>query len=221
MLPSNISKKFMPGDNNLYTDEALYSVTQTEQSQWLATLIHILVPKLNWIVDANASVGGNTWSFSKHAKKVTAIELQKKHYDMLIHNMKSYNNIEFLNMNCVEFLMNMKNIPDVVFLDPPWGGINYKDQKTVKLGYSYESKDVPLNTVIRYCNKVQLVVLKLPRNYDIQSLEEVKRQISVVDVKDNNNKILYKIVFISDIKLPRIEVPKFERISYREYLGKK
>ena len=50
---------------------------------------------------------------------------------------------------------------DIVFIDAPWGGVNYKYKKTIKL-YLSQKCIVKLSNLI----KSKLVVLKVPINYN-------------------------------------------------------
>lgn len=127
-----------------------------------------------YITDATAGVGGNTISFGMNYGHVTSIEINELRYNYLINNINIYNlkNIISYNDNSVSLLKYIEK-QDVVFIDPPWGGKEYKNYKKLKLNLS----SVPIEDI---CNDLmdkninlcvpKLILLKLPCNYDIKHL---------------------------------------------------
>ena len=85
------------------------------------------------ITDGTACIGGDTLSFSREFKSVNAIEFDKTRYEYLKHNMKLFNcnNITFYNDDYLNLYKSLKQ--DVIFLDPPWGGPDYKNKKSLTL----------------------------------------------------------------------------------------
>ena len=67
---------------------------------------------------------------------------------------------------CDDFTNYLKNIKhfDAVFLDPPWGGNGYKAFDKLPL---YLSKLKLVEVVNKLKNKTDLIILKVPFNYDI------------------------------------------------------
>lgn len=117
------------------------------------------------ITDGTAGVGGNTLSFEKHFYKVNAVELDKVRFEYLVHNMKVYNSnaTEFYNKDYTSIYLQLTQ--DVVFLDPPWGGPQYKSHEQLLITLS----EVPLETIIKNLlshKKAAVVVVKLPLNYN-------------------------------------------------------
>ena len=53
---------------------------------------------------------------------------------------------------------------DVVFMDPPWGGSNYKLHTNLRLNMG--AKPIEFLTHETFANGTMLVCLKLPMNYD-------------------------------------------------------
>lgn len=126
------------------------------------------------VIDATAGVGGNSISFGMNFSFVYAIELEKLRCKYLKNNIDVYdlNNVKPLQGDCIEVLKKI-NIQDVVFIDPPWGGKDYKLHKKLRLSLSDK-------TIEQFCNELfhsdeyicnpEIVVLKLPNNYDIHYL---------------------------------------------------
>ena len=52
-------------------------------------------------------------------------------------------------------------------MDPPWGGRDYKKYKALRLSIgSMYIEDIVLSLLNNKCNGVELIVIKLPNNYD-------------------------------------------------------
>lgn len=183
-------------------DDSLTFITIREIADLTSKIIcHHLIkfninPQKIKIIDYTAGVGGNVLSFSKYFNKVYAVEIDKKRYDYLINNINVYefNNIICINDSCINF--NEKSLidinPNVIFIDPPWGGNNYKSSDSLKLKLDdvnvetivvdifsklYENIIKNDNLTIEINNKKyyktnifnnKFVVLKLPKNYDIE-----------------------------------------------------
>ena len=147
-----------------------------------------LDPKNTFITDATAGVGGNVISFAKHFKWVHAIEIDKLRVDYLINNMNVYNlkNFQPINGDCIKELVKIKR-QEVVFLDPPWGGRNYKKFKTLRLSVSNMSIE-SLCEMIFDKNQMRcvpkIVMLKLPLNYDVKhfSMKMKGKYIETIDI---------------------------------------
>jgi len=193
--------------SKLKIDEESFSyITVREIADMISKIIsyHLLYFNLNpqkmTIIDYTAGVGGNVLSFSKYFNHVYAIEICEERANYLENNINVYGfkNITVINKSAIDFNreeMIEKN-PNVIFMDPPWGGNDYKNSDTLllKLGsksveeligeiiiiYSeYYKKQVEYNTIksLNFNNK--LIVLKLPKNYDIEYFYNYIKKISV------------------------------------------
>jgi 16S rRNA G966 N2-methylase RsmD len=194
-------------------DESLTYITIREIAELTSKIIchHLIKYNLNpqkvKIIDYTAGVGGNVLSFGKYFSKVYAIEIQKNRYDCLKNNVDVY---EYKNVLCIndssinfnnKFLIDVN--PNVVFIDPPWGGNNYRETECLrlKLGdvaiedlvidifsklYEHTIKNdkltIEVNNKKIYRQNIfhnKFVILKLPKNYDIEYFYET--------IKKNNN----------------------------------
>lgn len=124
------------------------------------------------IIDATAGVGGNTISFSDKFKHVIAIEIDQERFNYLLNNVSVYHmiNVTLYNNDCMKIIPNLTD-NDVIFIDPPWGGKSYKSHNKIRLTLGDDSiEDICLQLLD--CNKMKiiprLIVLKLPKNYDLQ-----------------------------------------------------
>lgn len=194
-------------------DESLSYITIREIADLTSKIIchHLIKYNLNpqkvKIIDYTAGVGGNVLSFSKFFNKVYAVEIHKNRYEYLKNNVDVY---EYKNVLCIndssinfnnKFLVEIN--PNVIFVDPPWGGNTYKETDSLRLNlgdvsietlvidifsklYEHTIKCNILTTEVNnkkiYRQNIfhnKFIVLKLPKNYDIEYFYET--------IKKNNN----------------------------------
>lgn len=157
-------------------NESLCYISLREHAESITKIILNHVKLLNLgsaknltITDATAGVGGNTLSFASTFKSVNAIELDKDRALMLRNNVDvyEYNNVIVINDDCVNILKDINS--HIVFIDPPWGGSDYKNFKTLRLTLSGVSIEKLINRVLKR-DLPKIIVLKLPKNYDINYL---------------------------------------------------
>lgn len=159
-------------------DDSIHYISVREYAQKITSIIEYHLSELgiknnNAIVtDATAGVGGNAISFGMKFKYINAIELDKTRSDYLINNLKVYdlNNVNVIGGDCTKVLTTIDN-HDVIFIDPPWGGKNYKNYDYLRLTLS----NIPIENI---CNGIMnekwmncvpsIIVFKLPSNYDIK-----------------------------------------------------
>ena len=144
----------------LYYD-TFYSITYNEEGINLVNIIKKYFPNINTIVDANANIGGSTIILAHYFDKIKSIEIETERYLFLVNNIKVYKlkNIETLNMDYNDY---KRENNELVFFDPPWGGIFYKVEKNLELflGSVNIKKYLVKNTVI-----------KVPYNYNLKGIK--------------------------------------------------
>lgn len=148
-------------DSYNYITNKYYSTKITNIIIYHMKLIN-LYPKTCSIIDATAGVGGNTLSFANYFKKVYAIEIDKSRSSMLENNISIYNftNIQVINNDFTTIYNNISS--EIVFIDPPWGGKDYKKYYRLQLSLSgITIEDLCIQITAR------IIVLKLPLNYDL------------------------------------------------------
>ena len=113
------------------------------------------------ITDATAGVGGDTLSFSSSFKYINAIEKCHNNYRLLNLNCSriGVTNVMLYNIDCLHIIKNLKQ--DIIYFDPPWGGVGYKDKKNLRLYIS----GIPIDVVINeFLDSNVLIFFKLPFN---------------------------------------------------------
>lgn len=166
-------------------DVALFSITPAPiadiMSREIASLKDIHPEKLGRlpvITDGCACVGGNVISFAccKLFSKVIAVEFDEIRKNMLLHNVGVVDEIvrphmaavEIYNESYVDAMLRLEQ--DIVFLDPPWGGPDYKDAALVRLFLGGKH----LATIIAALRNTstKYVVFKAPTNFDIDDMRQ-------------------------------------------------
>jgi hypothetical protein len=59
---------------------------------------------------------------------------------------------------------------DIIFIDPPWGGKNYKSIDKINISIDEYTLEDICNHLIKN-SLAKLIVLKLPKNYNFEQLE--------------------------------------------------
>jgi len=158
---------------------SLFSVTPARQADEMTKILLSLpgISSESTITDGTACVGGNTVSFARFFAHVNAVEMDAKRCDMLINNVEVCRKharakggdfpafVKFFSENSLDLIPRLRQ--DIVFLDPPWGGKDYKSKTTVPLFLSSK----PIHEVVIYCLRhTKYVALKLPKNAELMQL---------------------------------------------------
>lgn len=161
-------------------EESIHYISFRDHAKKISLLISHHLKQFNInpddciITDCTAGVGGNSISFAMHFKYVYAIELDKVRANYLENNINIYNlqNIKVYNDNCLNLVDKITN-HNVVFIDPPWGGKGYKEVDNLRLTLSNVKIESVCNSLLKGVSvkkSPELIVLKLPKNYDLMYL---------------------------------------------------
>lgn len=164
------------------TNISIYSTTPWRESKYITQSIinqikHLNKPKnpsidlSKWtITDATSNVGGNTISFfMKGFGRVNAVEIDKLTCDILKNNLTVYG-YSTNNVYCTDYLdIYLKLTQDVVFIDPPWGGPDYKKAKVLDL-FLGKTNLIDICYDLMDKSKTKMIVMKLPINYNLPAL---------------------------------------------------
>jgi 16S rRNA G966 N2-methylase RsmD len=191
------------------TNIGLYSITPYIEANNITQLIvknfDIYFEHQIWITDATANVGGNSISFwLSKTFSVRSVEIDPLTCDILRNNLKVYN-LPTDYVVCNDYTKIYKERrnkegkearyarEDIVFLDPPWGGSNYKSKVNLDLFLG----DMNIIDICYDLFENELVdmgiVLKLPLNYNLEGLKERMEETKLY--KDNNMKIITNEIY--------------------------
>src|SRR3989338_5477557 len=92
------------------------------------------------IIDCTGGVGGDTIAFCQVFDNVVSIELDQKRFEVLKHNVEEYKfkNVNIINGDSLLIVPKLAFI-DIIYIDPPWGGRDYKLKETLKLEFGSQS----------------------------------------------------------------------------------
>ena len=175
-------------------EEAFYSVTDQYTADKISKEIKKLCPDIKCITDGTACIGGNTYSFSKYFEKIYAIEMDKMKCDYLKYylDLLETRNVTILNGNCNLIIPELKQ--DLIFLDPPWGGPNYKEKKTIDLYLS----DVELSTICNHFKDfTKYIALKVPLNFDLEKFNELTKNNLLLLYKNTELRTMQLLIYIT------------------------
>ncbi|KAK8849615.1 hypothetical protein IAR55_004950 [Kwoniella newhampshirensis] len=141
------------------------------------------------IVDAFCGVGGNAIEFAKTCERVIAIDNDLIRLKLARHNALHYgvaDRIEFIHGDFTDFARtyaarDRKDIIDVVFLSPPWGGIDYLNTPSPSFPLS---AILPIHGAALFNLTSTLtpnIAYYLPRNVDMQEVGALARPLDAID----------------------------------------
>lgn len=151
-----------------------YSITPTIDSYKMAKLLFESLPKTTKkyvITDATAGNAGNTIHFAYLFSRVNAVDISKVHCDICKNNINTYklDNVNIIHANYLGIMNQLKQ--DVIFLDPPWGGPNYKKYSKVPLYLGPRRIDAIVSELFN-SNAAKIIAVKIPYNFDLTNFYE-------------------------------------------------
>ena len=187
---------FSKFDKGIQMDkESWYSVTPEEISIYISNLIK---DSNNYsIIDAFCGCGGNTIFFSKKFKTVYANDLYENKIKMTINNLKIYNCDNNVIFSCQDFLSFNQN-SDFIFLSPPWGGSDYKNDDNFMLKNWIEPD---IEEIIKHSLQLSKnLIFYLPRCTNINELTEYIYKYDQKFIDDNEKNIYLDIQYLISAK---------------------
>lgn len=180
------------------TNIGMFSVTGKRGSKFISQIIYKYMKKSRdiTITDGTGNNGSDTIAFGIYFKHVNSIELDKVNYDVLKNNVDAYGlkNVNVIHGDTLVELDKLKQ--DVIYIDAPWGGKDYKkfSHMSLYLG-NMELADI----YNKYKHNAKLFIFKLPYNYDINKF--IRRTnakfIKIYNfMRENHNSTLFMIMVV-------------------------
>jgi hypothetical protein len=206
------SKEGVEYDNLQMTKEGYYSATPPNDSlqifKFMRTYLGTLDDKI--ITDLTGNVGGDTIAFALEFKHVYSIELNPENFTVLQNNVRVFNldNVNLYQGDSLEiFPAKEPKVwdTDVLYIDAPWGGKEYKKIPIGKLELFLGKTNISnyLFNIIRGPNKPHWIFLKVPFNYNFDAIEGLVRnrgkkyyKQSITRQKNGSLEISYYIICI-------------------------
>lgn len=153
------------------TDEGSYSITRRRDAERIINILKAVFPLLKQmtITDSTACIGGDTLNFASHFAHVHSIELKSDNFKALTNNVETYGfqNVTLHHADATK-LFNWNT--HILYVDPPWGGKDYRKHETLDLFLSEKRLDVWLEEILMRRNRPNYIILKLPVNYNFNRL---------------------------------------------------
>lgn len=179
-----------------FTQDSLYSSSKITGSK---RLLDVILKTTNnnkdiIITDGTANIGTDTIYLSKYFKYINSIEIIKESYDALKNNINILNDKE--NIKCINGDSNLeikKLVQDIIYIDAPWGGVNYKNYDTLKL---YLGDTEILDFYKSNKQYSDIFIFKVPYNYDFEYLKKYIEDKIVIYPYKKDNRVKYFYIVI-------------------------
>ena len=153
------------------TEEGSYSITRRRDADRIMGILRTVFKDIAnmTITDVTACIGGDTLNFASNFLHVHSIEMNLENFEVLTNNVEVYgfHNITMHHGDSVK-LFNWNT--NVLYVDPPWGGKDYKKHTNLDLFISEMRLDCWLEQILSRKNRQEHIVLKLPANFNFKRL---------------------------------------------------
>lgn len=155
---------------------AFFSVTPAvyadEVARMMRTVLALLGKPPYAVIDGTACVGGDTRLLAKHFDMTVAIERDPETYALLQDNLTTWGvDAKTISGDTAALIPQFWTLIGAVatfslYLDPPWGGVDYRSQTDIQLTLGSLAVEDVVNRAFEAHLSMKLAVLKLPRNYN-------------------------------------------------------
>jgi DNA-directed RNA polymerase II subunit RPB2 len=120
------------------------------------------------ITDGTSNIGSDTINLAMNFKNVNSYEIDKVNYAALENNIREFklDNVNLYQGDITEMIDYGQN---VIYVDAPWGGKDYKKNKNISL---YLSDIEITDFYMRFADRAELFIFKVPMNYKISNFEQ-------------------------------------------------
>ena len=198
LTPENPTKLKTIGDKNIYDmfpsitdvdkDElminkiGLYSMTKPEAAERILNVLYTYIDTQRCtMINATCGIGGDLINMCSHFKKTYGYEISSMQFTILENNVKVYgfnDLVELFNDDYTKHVNREKC--DVVMIDPPWGGLDYKKLKFNDTMMGPYTMDELVDKIFDG-DGASLIVLKLPKNQDMRKLWPKNPKVHKID----------------------------------------
>lgn len=155
------------------TPEGEYSITKRKDGETLLKHMRSVLKttKDKHITDLTGNVGGDTILFGLNFKKVDSIEINPENFDVLKNNVDVFD-LKNVKLHQGDSTKVFDWNTDVLYIDAPWGGPDYKEKKELDLYLGDKRVD---EFVKEIKDKAKYIFMKVPRNYKFDRFENIEK----------------------------------------------
>lgn len=174
----------------LIVPEHLKSIYSTsEQANQINRILKKYISKSDTVTDATACIGGNSIFLLRDFKSVNVVEKDTTVFSTLKKN-TNFLNCKHYNCSYLHIMYALRQ--DLIFLDPPWGGTDYK--KTDFIDLFLDNVNI-LNIINNLYHYTRYIAMKIPNNYNLIRVDKNFWGWKLYPIYSNNKNIFKLIVF--------------------------
>lgn len=153
------------------TSEGSYSITRRRDAERIMNVLRNVFPTIKQltITDATACIGGDTLNFATQFAHVHSIEIKDDNFRALSNNVETYG-FQNVTLHHADSTVLFNWNTHVLYIDPPWGGKDYRKHEKLDLYLSEKRLDTWLEEILLRRNRPNHIVIKLPVNYNFNRL---------------------------------------------------
>ena len=170
----------------IFTSDSLYSSSKLLGSKRLIDIIFKHFKKKNLIItDCTANIGTDAINLAHVFKFVNAVEISELNYLALENNINTFNlknKMKCYHNDINNIIDNLQQ--DVIYIDAPWGGPNYKNKTKIDL---YLGDIDIVDFYLMKKNIKSVFIFKVPCNYNFDKFySKTKKDIYKYSYKKND-----------------------------------
>jgi 16S rRNA G966 N2-methylase RsmD len=145
-------------------------------------------------LDGTAGMGGDLYYISPLFSKVIGVEKNPEHASIAASNLEvlGVNNVKIHNDSIISYMEKTfaDDFPDgyvdVLWIDPPWGGPDYKKHKELDLFLDGKNIGEYVKSWLD-SGKAKVIFIKAPANYRMSSLTELGYKCKKIEVRSKHD----------------------------------
>jgi hypothetical protein len=153
------------------TDEGVYSITRSKDSkktiEFMKKSIEEKDLKTLTCTDLTGNVGGDTIRCAMNFGIVHSVEYNEVNFSALSNNISIYG-LDNVTLHFNDSTKIFDWPTDVLYIDPPWGGPDYKRHESLDLYLGDIRIDLYVYSILKRRNRPKYIFLKLPKNYNFK-----------------------------------------------------
>jgi 16S rRNA G966 N2-methylase RsmD len=175
----------------------VYSMTRYDMANKICKKItRLMNTKKLVITDALANMGGITTLFAKNFEYVNACEIVNLHADIIKNNLEVYGyntNVNIINDDYFNVMYKLKQ--DIIFLDPPWGGPQYKQKED---GILLHINNVNIWCIINSLLKhAKYIVILIPYNFSGSDLLKINSKFEIIILDKEKQERSHRLLIVN------------------------